>query len=442
MKFRNFFNGLENVLANLGTDKDKRSAGRITRKQLSSEELIIMYSGDWLTRNIVDIPVDDAVRKWREFRGLEPDQVKVLQDAEKLLRVRQTIARGAKRGRLFGGCLVLMGIDGAGELNEPLDPERVSLGSLKYLKVIDRNYLKPGPVDTKNPDALNFMRPEFYKLSNKVEIHASRVLRFDGADTPDQERATDDFWTTAIPEIVYDAIMNVSVVTAATSSLIHESKVDVIQVDGLADTLATPEGEDLIRKRFALADKVKSLNNMLLLDGGETFVRNEYTFAGLEGLLSKYLLIASSASGIPATKLLGQAASGLNATGEGDQSNYYDMVRAYQEDSLGPELDKLDAVLVRSTFGQIPEEYEYMFSPLEEQNEKEIAETDKLKMETATGYVNAGVLPPWIVSAKLVEDGAYEALDDEYVSLIREIDEEPAPSDEEVLADQGNDRGV
>lgn len=432
--FSDIRNGLENLVGNLGTSKDKRTGSKITRKNLTPEELITMYSGDWLTRKIIDIPVDDSTRKWREFRGLEPDQVTLLERAEKVLRVKQTINRGAKRGRLFGGSLVLMGIDGAGELNEPLEVERVKADSLKYLKVIDRQYIKPGPVDVKNPDALNFMRPEFYTLSNKTEIHSSRLLRFDGVDTPDAERAADEYWTTAVPEVLYDAILNVSIMTAATSSLVYESKVDVIQVEDLANTLSTPEGEDLIRTRFALADKVKSLNNILLLDGTETFIRNEYSFAGLEGLLTKFLLIGSSASDIPATRLLGQSAIGFSATGKGDQMNYDNMVRSFQEDRLEPELNKLDEVLLRSVFGSVPETYDFEFAPLEEQNEKEIAETQKIQMETASGYIASGALPPWVVTSKLVEDGTYPSLDEDYVELIRELDEEPPPSDETVVA--------
>lgn len=427
-------NGLENLVANLGTSKDKRTASTISKKTLTSEELITMYSGDWLTRKIIDIPVDDSTRKWRKFLGLEPDQVSLLEKAERTLRVKQTINRGAKRGRLFGGALVLMGIDGAGELNEPLEVERVKAESLKYLKVIDRQYVKPGPVDVKNPDALNFMRPEFYKLSNKTEIHSSRVLRFDGVDTPDAERAADEFWTTAVPEVIYDAILNVSIMTAVTSSLVYEAKVDIIQVEDLGNMVSTPEGESLVRARFALADKVKSLNNMLLLDSNETYIQNEYSFAGLEGLLTKYLLIGSSAADIPATRLLGQSAIGFSATGEGDQNNYDNMVRSFQEDRLEPELNKLDEVLLRSTFGQVPETYSFEFEPLEEQNEKEVAETEKIQMETITGYVASGVLPPWIGTSKLVEDGTYPALDEDYVDIMRELDEEPPPSDEEVVA--------
>ena len=439
-------NGLENALAGIGTSKDKASHGTITRKTLSESDLKNLYA-NWLSRNAINIPVEDSVRKWRNFEGLDRDQIRALTLAERRLRVKQNLATGMKRGRNFGGALVFMGIDGAGDASEELLVDRVGPDSLKYLRVIDKEYVKPGPVDVSNPTSVMFMRPEYYEMKGGTKVHASRVLRFDGMDCPDAEKVSRQFWTTPLPEIIYDALYNVQVVMSATCSLVHESKIDIIKVEGLGELANTEEGEELIRKRFALADKVKSLNNMLLLDGDEEFLRNEYTFAGLDELLTKYLLIASSASGIPATKLLGQAASGLNATGEGDMKNYYDLVRGIQEDSLAPELDKLDEVLLRSALGIVPEDYEYDFAPLEEQNEKEVAETEKLKMETRVGYRNAGAIPDYAITATLVEEGGFSEVDDEYVELLKEIDDggrEPAPTDDGARREpsvEGDDEG-
>jgi hypothetical protein len=46
---------------------------------------------------------------------------------------------------------------------------------------------------------------------------------------------------------------------------------------------------------------------------------------------------------IPVTRLLGTSAKGLNATGEGDNDNYDEMVSARQETDLRPNLERLDA---------------------------------------------------------------------------------------------------
>lgn len=420
---KKFYNGLENVIANLGTTKDKRSHNQLKGNTFEVDQLTILYD-NWLIRKAIDIPVNDAVRKWRRFEGVDIEQIKKLESAERALKVKQTVGTAGKRGRLFGGALLLMGIEGAGALSEPLELESVKQDSLKFIKVIDRDFVTPGPIDSENPTAVNFMTPEFYTLSNDETIHSSRVLRFDGLDVPDTKKIENEYWTASVAEIIYDTVLDVNIATASSSSLMHESKIDIIKIPDLANTVSTTDGEELVRNRFQIADQIKSTNNMLLLDGEEEFVRNEYSFAGIEPLLTKYLMIVSSASDIPATRLLGQSAIGMNATGEGDEANYQNLVAGYQEDQLAPEMAKFDEVFVRSVLGNMPPEYDSVFLPLGETDAKEDADTAYVNMQTSVGYVNAGILPPHVVAARLLAENEYPELSEELVGLIKEVDDE------------------
>jgi hypothetical protein len=47
--------------------------------------------------------------------------------------------------------------------------------------------------------------------------------------------------------------------------------------------------------------------------------------------------------------------------------------------------------LIRSTFGSRPEEITYLWSPLEQMSEKEIAEIGKITAETVSSLVQSGV---------------------------------------------------
>ena len=60
------------------------------------------------------------------------------------------------------------------------------------------------------------------------------------------------------------------------------------------------------------------------------------------------LQVAASAADIPVTRLLGQSPAGLSATGDSDTRNYHDMIAARQELDLRPQLERLDALLLRS----------------------------------------------------------------------------------------------
>ncbi|MFP3681974.1 DUF1073 domain-containing protein, partial [Pseudomonas sp. SIMBA_041] len=65
------------------------------------------------------------------------------------------------------------------------------------------------------------------------------------------------------------------------------------------------------------------------------------------------MLDISGASEIPVTRLFGRSPAGMNATGESDLQNYYEVVQQQQESTLGPILDKLLPIICMSEFGAI-----------------------------------------------------------------------------------------
>jgi phage-related protein (TIGR01555 family) len=94
-------------------------------------------------------------------------------------------------------------------------------------------------------------------------------------------------------------------------------------------------------ERFRLGDHLKSFNNMLLLDEMEKFERKATSFAGLPELMNKFMLHVAAAADIPVTRLFGQSAMGLNATGEGDERNYHERITSDQENRFGPALESV-----------------------------------------------------------------------------------------------------
>ena len=54
----------------------------------------------------------------------------------------------------------------------------------------------------------------------------------------------------------------------------------------------------------------------------------------------------------------------MNATGEEDLRNYYDMIGQLQERHLRPALEKLFRVMAMSCWGSIPLDYEIVFEPM------------------------------------------------------------------------------
>jgi len=267
--------------------------------------------------------------------------------------------------------------------------------------------------------------PKYYRFNEtSVRIHHSRVIRFDSVMLPYDDFRENNYFSDSILKRLHDAIIDFKTSTSASSSLIHEANVSVIKIKGLMTRLATKAGENILLKRFGLANLMKSINNMLLLDADEDYANHSQTFAGLPDLIDRFSKILASASDIPATRLLGDSPSGLNATGEGDMRNYHDKVRSLQIIDYSPKLEYLDKIIAKSLGFKDDADLSFEFNPLFQLNDKEQAELENSRADRDKKYLDMGVVNEVIIAEDLQQQGTYTNLYKEYIEELKEIDEE------------------
>jgi phage-related protein (TIGR01555 family) len=413
-----------NLVSNLGTPKDKRTATEWSRRNLSQEELSVMYKEDWLAGKIVDIPVDDMTRKWRTFEDPDasPEDLDKLAEADKAFGVRAKFAEALRWARLYGGAVMVLGVDGAGELEEELDLERVTEGSLKYALVLDRHDVEPRVENFTDPEAPDFRKPTYYVISSGSNlIHHSRVIYFDGLSLPWRERQMENYWGLSVLQRVYEAVLNASSIADSVSSMTYEAKIDVVQVKDLFHEISS-KGSEAIAQRFLVGDQIKSINNMMLIDmDRESYEQKELQFTGLSDLILRYLNIAAAAADIPATRLLGESAPGLNATGVEQTRQYYDMVAAQQGSKLCPMLDAFDQIFVRSVLGYYPEKLTSSFDSLWQASEVEQSQIELSRAQADRLYIESGTITSSIAVKRLKAEGTYP-IEDDYLEALEEIE--------------------
>lgn len=87
--------GLENFVAGLGTQSDKRSyTGWGVVLPLNRVQLEAMYRTSWLAKRIVNLPADDMCGAWRTFAFGDADdnpQLEALEQAEKQYADRKSV---------------------------------------------------------------------------------------------------------------------------------------------------------------------------------------------------------------------------------------------------------------------------------------------------------------------------------------------------------------
>lgn len=425
--------GLENLVAQLGTEKDKRSHSRfVNSKQLSAdgnqEELNALYRTDWLAGKVVDIIPDDMTREWRTFSGdIDPEIIKELEDEEDRIGLSSAFNQAHKWARLYGTAYIILSVDDGQTPDKPLDINKLKPGCLRHIKAIDRHRVaNTDVVPIADPMDRNFGMPEFYRFNEtSVKIHHSRVLRFDGVMLPFDEFRKNNYNSDSVLSRLYDAITNFNTTCNGSASMVYETNVDIVKIKGLMSYLSSAQGEELVRKRFALSGMLKSFNNMLLMDNEENYESKSNTFAGLPDLLDRFALFLSAASDIPATRLLGSSASGLNATGEGDLKNYYDTVRSAQKRDYKPKLDYFDIIMAKSLGLSDEIDLEYEFESLFQMTPKEQADLEFVRAQRDAIYVDRGIVPEYSIAKELKQDGTYTNLEDEYIEELEESLDEP-----------------
>jgi phage-related protein (TIGR01555 family) len=408
--------GLENLITGMGTERDKMSFTNFNFTALNRAQLDFAYRGDWIARKVIDIPAFDATREWREWQADKKD-ITLLEEGERKFFLLQKVKQALIKARLYGGAALVLGVD-VGDPAKELKVEQVKKDSLKFVHAVSRWELTAGPIefDITSP---YYGEPKYYQRQNvgqpMFKLHPSRVVRFLGAEVADLQTSGYDGWGDSILQVVSDAIRACGTVNNGIANMVDEAKLDVIKIPGLTDNIQDAEYEGRLRSRFGLAATAKSIYKMLLLDKEEEWDRITQAFTGLDAVMHMYLMIASGAADIPATRMLGQSPKGMNATGENDTRNYYDKVKTEQKTVMGPVLSRLDEVFIRSAMGSRPEELHYDWRSLWQLDETDSADVALKKAQAFKIDVDSGVIDPQVMrdarQNQLIEDGTYPGLE-------------------------------
>lgn len=443
---------LSSLAGGLGVMWGARRAGYDIRTQVEND---LLYRSSWLVRKVHDIPPYDMTRAWRAWQTGK-DTIQALEAEERRLRLRYKVRRALTLARLHGGGALILGLPGNSVT--AVTPDSIAKGGLGYVHAVSRHQLTVTELER---DALSphFGEPKFYTLTGgttgATQIHPSRVIPFVGQPLPEglQSATADDFWGDPLLQSLGKALNKSELALETIADLLAEAKIDVISIPGLMEIIGDPEYEQKLLKRLTLAQSMKSTANALLIAGtggendpGEKWETRQMTFTGLPDLARVFLQVASGAADIPATRLLNQSPDGMNATGESDLRNYYDMLAGRQEGELTPALDPLDDFLIRSALGRRPTDIFYNWRPLWQLSPEKKAEVDERKGKTVQGWSTSGLIPARALEEAaqnmLIEDGMLPGLEAALEALPKEerFPSLSAPDPEELEAGEIEER--
>lgn len=448
--------GYVNLLNKYGTSQDNSTAytylGEATTPDIT---LTQQYETGGLFAKIIDIPSEEAVKHGFDMNLNNPDLESYIDDSLDWLEWEEKAATAIKWARLYGGSIMVMLIDDGRGIDEPLDWQNIR--SIDELRVYERAIVQPDyaslynydPRDPVRKTTSRFAMPEFYNVYSmygSFKVHESRCLIFRNGILPERTtQANYRYW--GMPEYVRIRKELREAVTSHSFGvkMLERAVQAIYSMKGLAQLLATDEGEDAVLKRLEVIDMARGILNSIAIDSeGENYDFKNMQLSGVKDVIDMTCNMLSAVTNIPQTILFGRSPAGENSTGTSDLENYYNHVERIQKLMLRGNLKTLLDVILRAglTSGQVEEEpdYKLKFVPLWNMTEAEQAtveqtkaQTSQLKAQTAQIYVDMQAVDPSEVRRGLAKDEEFaieDLLDDTDVDDEWGLGDEPAvPSD-------------
>lgn len=367
--------GWTNVLTGLGRKGRDRSQGTsMTAPDLLTPlELLAMYQGDGPATRIVDSVAEDMTRNGWRIAG--DDAEETLYKTGEKMELTARVCEAEKWRRLFGGAIIIKHYENDGaSLAAPVRPG----AKLVRLKVYPCTMvdLHESTFST-NPRSPYYEDIEIFAVRKKfsadtMRVHASRVEVLKGRALPAirEQTATlaQQYWGMSALQAPYQALSILGAFVQGIGHAGQEMAVSKYRLSNLMQILAE-NSTDALYARMEAIELSKSLINAVLLGKDEEWGRDQLSFVGLPEVFDRLAMMVSGACAIPVTKIFGRSAAGLNATGEGDTRDYYDLLNSRQTNDLAPLLSRLYAAIKSSV-----KDFEMMFNPVWTPTQAELIE--------------------------------------------------------------------
>lgn len=368
------------------------------------QDLVRWYYTDWAAKKIVDIPVQDAFRVEPEIKGLSEEDKEQLIKYQEAMGGRDKLYKTAIQSRLLGGSIVMLGIkDEEDNPEKPIDFDKLDKGDLAFMNVVSVEKISQVQYET-DPFSPMYDTPRYYMI-NGQKVDVSRLLVFDGRPLFNSAsmnilqnfRFNPAGFGESVLIPVYDALVRFAGTQEGAYHLVNMASVLLVKCDKLMDLQASNMGERGMRMLEKMAEQISIYRAGIVSGKDVDFAQHSATFGSVPELLQTFAQVLAAGSDIPATRFLGQAPGGLNATGESDLENYYNNVASWQNTVLKPNEIKMYNILGVSCFGRekwqsIKPEFDIEYKPLWNLSETEQATVDNTRAQTISLLEQSGYL--------------------------------------------------
>lgn len=405
--------------------KDKTLGSYFEAELVDQETALEIWRGDDLGGRLVELLPHDMTRQGWDL-NIEDDDTRIAEDVDAAARefhVSENLYLGLCYGRaLGGGGLFIIVDDGVRDLTVPLREDRIKsflgLNLLTPRELIPYRWYgdptKPNYGDVAIYHLMPLDAPPGSVVTDFPMVHESRIIRFNGTVTTKRARFARSVhlgWDDSIFTRIRQPLADFQAAMRATNILVQDFAPAVFKALRLAELLAAAKAKSTalnINDRLSAMEFGSSNAKVKIIDEKEEYKRESVSVAGLPELLERLMLKLAGASSTPVSLLMGQAPSGLNATGDSDIRWWYDHVAAFQKKQAYKPLRRIYRAIMAAkdgpTNGKIPENWDINFRPLWQMTPAEIA---KMRFDIANAdnlYIQNQTLTPEEVARRFTGD--------------------------------------
>lgn len=367
-----------------------------------------------LIRAGVSMRADEMTRKWGEFVTAgnngddntddNSDVLKRLKQDSTAFKIKALFNKVSNYCGYFGGCLVF--VDTGEDAKELVNPLRLTAqtfkpGSLRGVKLIEPYLVTPGVYNSYNPLANDYYKPSVWYIQG-VPVHESRLLYFTENELPSLLKPAYNFFGLPLAQKVLDAVAHYTSSRESAARLLKKYSITVLKTD-MSAALSGDFDTNLMR-RVDYFTQMRDNDGTAIIDKEmEDLVVMTTSLAGVVDIVRQAMEYVAAMFNEPVTKMWGLSPNGFN-TGDADLKNHYDNIASLQEKMFQTQMDRIVRILQMNAFGEINDNIEFKFTPLNEEDTALKVANNKVKAETDALLLANNVVSPEEVRQKLIDD--------------------------------------
>lgn len=361
-----------------------------------------------LIRSGVEMRAKEMTRTWGELVSTkeDSDRIPALTEDMERFHIQGLFRQIAEQCGFMGGCLVYVDTgDVLKDVANPLVLESKTFrrDSLKGFRIIDPWVCSPQTWNSTNPLGDNYYKPDVWTVY-ATPVSSTRLIRFVENELPNMLKPAYNFLGLSLSQKVLDAVSHYTRNRESASKLLEKISLVVLKTD-MTDVLMSGDDGGNLALRLNFFAKNWNFDGVAAIDKeAEDIAIFNNSISGIVDIVRQSMEYVAAMFNEPATKLWGISPAGMNATGESDMRNHYENIASLQEQIFRDGLNRVIDILQMNRYGDIDTAIQFKFAPLSDEADREKAEVNKIKAETAEIYSSLGAVGQEEVRNALIAD--------------------------------------